>query len=109
MSTQTYIVTDTVSKDLENLLRRCEPVATDDPAPAPFPARARAMRDYPTPPAGLVEVLGAAIISWESEAGSGTHSPDAATTFRACAWELRQILGDFPDTTGQSTTKGRTR
>lgn len=124
MSTQTYIVTGKTRAVLEQLLADIAPI-TEAPSlssrfipkvtvPATPPAeetpqaispvldpairnRMWAMRDYPSPPEGLVKILTAAIVSWETEAASTHTDVEAATAFRACAWELRQILRDFPE------------
>ncbi|APE11040.1 hypothetical protein BO226_19395 [Rhodococcus sp. 2G] len=126
MSTETYILTGTARDALESLLDGLDPITEATPAreqPArrelqqvPVPVhefaavrnRMWAMRDYPDPPEGLVKILAAAIVSWEQESSSPHTSVEAATTFRACAWELRQILKDFPEQTAQ-ITKEQTR
>ncbi|WP_407107831.1 hypothetical protein [Rhodococcus aetherivorans] len=86
---------------------------TEDTAPPDqvlaMRSRLWAMRDYPPPTEGLVAILCAAIVSWENEAAADLNSIDAATTFRACAWELRQILKEVPDQTTQTTKKEQTR
>ncbi|QXU53643.1 hypothetical protein [Rhodococcus sp. LW-XY12] len=112
MSTETYILTGDSRKRFEQLMAEFVPVAVAEASVAvsdrfstrqlahPDPAirnRMWAMRDYPDPPEGLVKILAAAIISWEQESSSTQTSVEAATAFRACAWELRQILKDFPE------------
>lgn len=125
MSTQTYILTGDNRKRFEHLVAELDPLeatpAREQRAPreaqqVPVPVREFAavrnrmwaMRDYPDPPEGLVKILAAAIVSWEQESSSTLVCVEAATAFRACAWELRQILKDFPDHPAQ-TIKEQTR
>jgi len=120
---ETYIVTGKAREALDALLAGLTPVETAPADRATMPARKPerslseiiafrnrvwAMGDYPAPPEGLVRILTAAIVSWEQEAAS-EHTPlEAAATFRACAWELRQILNDFPEPTSNDSPHGGT-